>query len=206
MTAEAVRAIFNKHYSGDISDWDVLNEAMMKTSEEVFMTIAAAHAGLGEIPLDIIRTIARGRSRIGLFIAMFRDAKASPAPVVPTSFLERFDHVRKAMLDTVNYMREHYDTVDPWFRKKFDMESLNMVAGDMSEALEKPTGLPANVRGVNFNELNLEEEFFLSALVGLLGVERFKKCADEYNAATKVIRQCQAECKLLQNMPPTKVS
>ena len=39
MTEEAVRAIFIKHYSGDISDWDALNEALMVTSEEVFMTI-----------------------------------------------------------------------------------------------------------------------------------------------------------------------
>ncbi|MEX2090860.1 MAG: hypothetical protein WD989_01855, partial [Candidatus Paceibacterota bacterium] len=85
-------------------------------------------------------------------------------------------------------------------------KSLDMMASDVSEAIEKPSGLPANVRGVNFNELNLEEEFFIRALIGILGVERFKECADEYNAALKVIRKCQAECQLLQDMPPAKES
>lgn len=204
MTEEAVRAIFFKHYSGNISDWDALNEALMKTSEEVFMRTMAAHTEPGEVLPDILETIAQGRSRIGLFLAMFQQGEALPS--VPMSFVERFDHVRKAMLDTVNYMRKNYHVVDPWFRKKFDMESLNMMEGDMSEAIEKPTGLPANVRGVNFNELNLEEEFFVSALVGILGVERFNECADEFNLYNKVLRQCQMECRILENMPPIKES
>lgn len=76
----------------------------------------------------------------------------------------------------------------------------------MSEAIEKPTGLPANVRGINFAELKHEEKFFNIALIGILGKERFQEYADEYNKCTPILRQCQTECKALGDMVDAKES
>lgn len=199
MTEAKVREVFSRRYSGGD-----LNEALMESMEELALILVARHAEPGQALPDIVKTIVGGRSRIGLFAAMF--AAGIVAPAVPMSYILHFDHIRKAMLDAVNYMHDNYDTVQPWFREKFTREALKMISGDMSEAIEKPTGLPGNVRGINFNELNLEEEFFTCALIGIMGVEPFKRYADEYNLAMKILRQCQAECKLLETAPPTKES
>lgn len=103
-------------------------------------------------------------------------------------------------------MRANYDTVDQFFKERFPKEDLKMMSGDMSEAIEKPTGLPANVRSSNFDELKKEDEFFSFALVGILGVERFQKYAEEYSKCVAVLRQCQAECKALHDMVDAKES
>lgn len=205
MTEKAVRAIFNKYYFGDASRHDNLNEALMASMEELFIAVLAEETKPGEILPNIIRTMAAGRSRIGLFAAMF--AKGVPGnPMVPMSYILHYDHIRKAMLDAVNYTRDNYDAMQAEFKVWFTKEALKMMSGDISEALERPKTLPANVRGVSFDELNLEEEFFVKALIGILGVERCKKCFDEYNRCLKVLRQCQAECKILETMPPANES
>lgn len=198
MTEEGVRAIFIRHYSRC-----GLNEALMATSEDVAITILSEGAGEHGLP-DIISTINQGRSRIDLFNGAFASGHANPAG--PMSYIFHFDHIRKAMLDAIVYMHDNYDTADPYFKEWFTKEDLKMMSGDMSEAIEKPTGLPANVRGINFAELKKEEEFFSFALVGILGKERFQKYAEEYNRLVKVLRQCQAECKGLRDMVDAKES
>ena len=199
MTEEAVRAVFLKNYSGGS-----LNEALRVSIEEVALAVLAETAGPQETIPDIVKTILGGQSRIGFFMTMF--AKGDAYPIAPMRYIFHFDHVRKAMLDTINYMLTNYDSVQPWFRGQFTKEALKIMSGDMSEAIEKPTGLPANVRGINFAELNKEDEFFSFALVGILGAERFKKYAEEYNKCASVLRQCQAECKALRDMVDIKES
>ena len=211
VTEETVRAIFFKHYSGDVSDRHVLNEALLKASKEIFMTIVATYVERDDVLTNVLRSIAHGRGLIDLFMDLFRapfERKEEGSLLVsaPIIFVRRLDQIHKMMLVTVNYMRNHYDTVDPWFRKKFDMKALNMIAGDISEAINKSKGLPANVRNVNLDELNLGENFFVSALVGILGVERFKKFTDEYNPCMKVLKQCRVECQILENTPLIKES
>jgi hypothetical protein len=196
VTEAAVREIFFKHYSGGEPGKGDLNEALVASMEDIFNTIVVGH--FGSLP-DIVRTITAGRSRIGFFVPMFTEDFSHP--VVPMSYILHFDHIRKAMLDTVNHMRERYNEAAPEFKKWFSPDDLKMMAADLSEAIEKPSGLPANTRGLNFNELNLEEEFFVKALIGILGVVIFKRCADDYNLALKTLRQCQAECKVLEALP-----
>ena len=199
MTEETVRAIFLKNYSGVN-----LNEALRVASEEISLAILAEGAPAQETLPDIVRTIIGGKSRVGFFSGLFVAGMATPG--VPMSFIVHFDHVRKAMLDAVVYMRDNYDSADQFFRNKFTTEELKMMSADMSEAIEKPTGLPANVRALNFAELKKEDEFFSFALVGILGTERFKKYAIEYNVCSRVLRQCQAECKVLGDMVDAKES
>lgn len=199
MTDEAVRAAFLKHYSPGS-----LNEALRVTSEEAAISILSKVVGPDETLPDIVKTIVGGRSRIGFFMAMFVKGKTNPS--VPMRYIFHLDHIRKAMLDAVNYMHGNHDTADQFFKEQFTKEDLKMMSGDMSQAIEKPTGLPANVRGINFDELKKEEEFFSFALVGILGVERFQKYADEYSKCAAVLRQCQAECKALRDMADAKES
>lgn len=203
MTEENVRAIFFKNYSGDLSGQDDLNKALIATFQEITLALLTKHAK-GETLPDIVKTIVSGRSRLGLFAAMFMNGQKGRASV-PMSYILHFDQMRKAMLDAVNYTHDNYEAMQPEFRQWFTKEALKTMSGDMSEAIEKPTGLPANVRGVRLDELNREEEFFVKALIGIIGAERFQKYADEQNRCNKTLRRCQAECMLLRDMKVTDI-
>ena len=198
MTEEDVRAMFLKNYSGRS-----LNEALRETSEEIALAILAKVVEPDALP-DIVKKIIGGRSRVGLFMAMF--LKGTVNFVAPPTYIFHFDHIHKAMLDTINYMRDNYEAAHQFFKEQLTKEDLKMMSGDISEAIEKPTGLPANVRGVNFAELKKEDEFFSFALVGILGVERFQKYAEEYNKCVAVLRRCQEECKALRDRVDAKES
>ncbi len=199
MTEEAVRAVFLKNYSGKN-----LNETLRASSEEMALAILAAQAGAEATLPDIVNTIVKGRSRIDLFRGAFASGQTNL--VVSMGYIFNLDHVRKALLDTIVYMRDNYETAQLWFRERFTKEDLKMMSADIAEAIEKPTGLPANVRSLSFVELQKEEEFFSMALIGIIGLERFLEYAQAYNRCAAVLRQCQAGCKVLGIQVAPKVS
>ena len=198
MIEEIVRAIFFKNYSGDNN----LNEALTASIEEIMLAILAGEGFPKPLP-EIVGTIAKGKSRVNLFLGI-----RNPRPSVPIRYIIYFDHVRKAMLDTIVYMRDNYDTevVNEWFRERFKKEHLELMSADMSEKIEAIFGKPANVRMFNPSELKLEDEFFSSAFIGILGVERFLEYSQAYNKCAAILRQCQAECKALGKMVDAKES
>lgn len=205
MTEEEVREMFFKHYfEGPSGGQGSLNEALRETSEEVALILLTKHTKPGETLPEIIRTIIGGKSRVGFFMAMF--AAGIENPTGPMTLIFHFDHIRKAMLDAVNYMHDNYEAADQFFKERFPKEDLKMMSADMAEAIEKPSGLPANMRGIRYDELKKEDEFFSFALVGILGMERFQKYAEEYNKCAAVLRQCQAECKMIRDKHPIKES
>jgi len=198
---EAVRAVFTKHYSGG-----ELKEALILSTEEISLVILGEVVGSQEALPDIVGVVIKGRSRIDLFKSMF--AMDQVNPIVPMSYILYFDQIRKSMLDTVKYMRDNYETVQPWFRERFTKESLEIVLASLSSQVieSAPKEMFDNVRGLNLIELQLEQEFFTMALIGLLGIELFKKYADEYNQHVIVLIQCQNECEILEKMASTGVS
>lgn len=105
-------------------------------------------------------------------------------------------------------LRDNYDTeaVSGWFRERFKKEHLEVMSADMSEKIEATFGRPANIRAFNSAELHLEDEFFSSALIGILGAEKFLEYAQAYNKCAAVLRQCQTECKLLGRQVDAKES
>ena len=198
MTEETVRAIFLKNYSGDKN----LNEALIVSIEEIMLAILGGEEFPKPFP-EIVGTIAKGKSRVNLFLGI-----QNPRPIVSMRYIIQFDHVRKAMLDTVVYMRDNYDSgaVNEWFRERFKKEHLEMMSADMSQKIEAIFGKPANIRMFSSVELKLENEFFSSALIGILGPEKFLEYAQAYNKCAAVLRQCQAECKVLGDMVDAKES
>src|SRR3989344_5524658 len=122
MTEETVRAIFLKNYSGDKN----LNEALMASVEEIMLAILGGEGFPKPLP-EIVGTIAKGKSRVNLFLGI-----QNPRLIVSMRYIIYFDHVRKAMLDTVVYMRDNYDSgaVNEWFRERFKKEHLEMMSAD----------------------------------------------------------------------------
>lgn len=197
MTEETVQAVFFKNYS----DRD-LNETLMASIEEITLAIIKEGTEEPESLPDIIKTIAMGKSHINLF-ARITDGTN---PSVPMSYLVYFDQVRKAMMDIVKYMRDNFEVVDPWFRKQCAKEDLNSILNSVALLIEKSAGTPENIRSFHSDELKLYYEFFNTALVGIIGIERFNKYAKEYNKCAIILRQCQVECQAFNVGSMTKES
>ncbi len=196
MTEKTVRAIFLKNYS----IWGGnLNEALMASSEEIALAILAKGAESQETLPDIVRTIVKGNSRIYLLMGLAVSGQMHP--MVPMSYVYHFDYIRQAMLDVINYLHDNYEATQPWFKERFLEEHLKSMSVEMVRAIKETAAGPANVRGFNLAELKLEEEFFRTALVAILGVERFQKFASAYNKCAAVLRQCQIECKMFDTIP-----
>lgn len=200
MNEKDVREIFAKHYSGGVSAEGGLNEAVMAASEEIFFNLAEKHAGT-ETVSDILKTIARGKSLIDLFTGVAAGVQTFSA--VPMHYINYFDELRKLVIDAVDYAHDNYDTMNSWFRGRFLPEHLKDISSEIAKALENSPDLPANSRGLRRDELKIESELFTNVLIGILGTERFQSYAEEYNDCMKILRRCQAECKILETTPPS---
>ncbi len=188
MTEESVRTVFFKNYFGGD-----LNEALMAAVEEVSMTIIKEGAEKPESLPEIVKTIAMAKSHVALFGGMVDGT----SPVVPITYLIYFDQVRKAMVDVIRYTRDNLEVMNPWFKEQFTKENLESMSTEMALSIEEAAKRPANVRAFNSSEPKIYEEFFNMALIGIIGLERFKKYIEEYNKCAVVLRQCQSECKKL---------
>lgn len=198
MTDENVRAVFFKNYSNDD-----LNHALMASIEEIMLTIIKESAEQPESLSEIIRTIVVGKSHAALFMGI----KTETLLIVQTNdYLIRFDQVRKAMVGVVKYTLNNHETMNDWFRERFDKKHLTLMLNEMTFSIEKAAERPANVRTFHSSELKLYDEFFTTALIGIIGVERFKKYAEEYNRCAAVLRQCQIECRAFKGKVRTKES
>ncbi|OGN01794.1 MAG: hypothetical protein A3I26_03585 [Candidatus Yanofskybacteria bacterium RIFCSPLOWO2_02_FULL_43_10] len=197
MTEAAVREVFFKNYSGRD-----LNEALRVSMEEIMLGIIKEDVGQPESLPEIVETIVLAKSRITLFGRMTAGTNFS----VPVSYLVYFDTIRKAMIDVVRYTRDNLEIMSPWFREHFTKEDLKSIASSMASSIEKAAERPANVRAFRSGELRLYDEFFNSALIGIVGVERFKKYAQEYNKHVNILNRCQIECQPFENNIGTKES
>lgn len=192
MTNEEVREVFSKHYSGD------LNEAMMAASSEIFAVVATKYSESGQNLSDIIKTLARGKGLVYLFAGI--GAGSQTHPVVPDVYLSYFDELRKLTINAVRYANDNYTAMQPLFRERFLPEHLRVVAEELTRLMEEPSRLPANTRGLNLDELNLENDMLTNVLIGILGVDGFQRFSEEYNLCLKVLRLCQSECHILETM------
>ncbi len=188
MTESDVRALFFKNYSvGD------LNEALIASMEEISMAIIREVVEEPESLPEIVRTIAVGKSHIALFRGMKNETKL--LLVQENYYLFSLDTICKAMTDVVRYTRDNLETMKPWFRERFKKEHLEAILNEIVSAIEMTSERPANTRTFNPNTIKFYDEFFSTALVGIIGPDNFMKYLKEYNRCVKTLRQCQAESK-----------
>lgn len=188
MTEKDVRAVFFKNFSGHD-----LNEDLMLTAQEIsMMTIREGTEHPESLP-DIVEKIVIAKNRLGLFLGMTSGVN----PTVPMKYLDYFDEIRKTMIDAVRYTRDNLEHMDLWFRERFKINELEGISREMETIIERAAQMPANIRAFRSGEIRLYDEFFGSALAGILGKELFLKYAKEYNESLVVLRQCQKESEIL---------
>jgi hypothetical protein len=200
MTEDMVRSVFFKHYSGDD-----LNETLIATEDELRMTILRETSEPSESLPGIVEIILKAQSRIDLFSGVAASDSIEPV-IIPMGYICYFDRIRKATLEAIEYMYENYETAQEWFKGKYLKEHLEEMLVYLTEAIEITAEIPFNIRGLSMFELELEGQFFMAALIGILGLERFNKYAEEYNKCLITLRQCQADGRTFINMTDKKES
>ena len=194
MTEEKVKEVFFKNYTGDN-----LNEALAASIEEIGLALLKDNSEYSESHLKILGTIAMGRSRFSLFAHMMNDDGEILKVVVSPNYLTYFDELRKAMTEASRYMRDNLEIADPWFRERITKEDMEIICAKMGSAIERSAKKQENTREFNSDELKLYGEFFTSALIGILGLDKFQRYAGEINKCNVVLRQCQVIGKLVNN-------
>ena len=190
MTEESIREVFFKNYSGNN-----LEEALIESIEQISLALVADAVEQSESLLNIVKTIIAARSRAILFGGMTDGTK----PVVPVIYLTYFDQVLKAVIDAARYARDNHEVMDPWFRERFEREELGEISTLMASRIEESAERPGNERLFTSGELMLYVNFLTAVLLGVIGMERFQKFTEKYNKYAMVLRQCQVECKTMDD-------
>ncbi len=197
MTKHDVRDVFFKNYDGNR-----LNEALMASIEQVMSVVIKEVVEQPESLPDIVETIVRGKSRFYLFARIGDGASLS----VPIHYLTYFDQIRKSTVDVIRYTRDNLEAMDSWFTNQFIKEDLEMMSSDMASSIEASAKRPANIRVFNSGELKIYNEFFSSALIGIVGPQKFQEFAKEFNKCAGILRECQMACRLSKDKTGVKES
>ncbi len=201
MTPEDVRAVFFKNYS-----FQDLNETLMLSMEEIFLTLIKEIVGNQESLLEVIKTIAIGKSRIACLMGMTKDMTAGVNYSVPMTSLTYIDELRGAVTDVAKYTRDNLETMDPVFRDTYTKENLESILSAVTSLIRKDSQGPANTRSSSPNELTVWYDFLQQSLIGIIGPDKFLKFAEEHDRLMKTLRQCQIECRALKNLNETRPS